>query len=150
VIRCTGLPPRPPRATRGRPRRTPRKRSPAISTRIFVGNLAFTTTADQLRELFAASGEVVDVALPTDKFDGRPRGFAFVEMATPEQGTEAVARMDGTEVDGRVLRVNDAEQRPSGPRAGGGAGDRFGADRPSMRARPKGSRRNMRARKRGF
>ena len=120
-----------------------------MSTRIFVGNLDFATTADQLREAFAASGEVLDVALPTDRFDGRPRGFAFVEMATAEAGAEAISRLNGFEMHGRALRVNEAEEKTAGGARPGGS-DRVGPDKASMRSRPKGSRRNARARKRGF
>lgn len=95
---------------------------------------------------------MLDVAVPTDRLDGRPRGFAFVQMATAEQGAAAISRLDGQELDGRVLRVNAAEDKGGG--GGGGTRrpeQRFGADRPpAARARPKGSRRNVRSRKRGF
>jgi cold-inducible RNA-binding protein len=118
-----------------------------IQTKLFVGNLTFDTTSEQLRELFAPLGEVVSVTVPTDRDTGRPRGFAFVELSTPEQAAAATQRLNGYELDGRALRVNEATERPAGPsfRPGG-----FGADVPVFRARPKGSRRNLRARRRGF
>ena len=114
---------------------------------MFVGNLDFGTTQDDLRSLFAEAGEVVGVTLPTDRDSGRSRGFAFVELSTAEQAAAAREKFDGYEFGGRALRVNEANDRPTGPsfRTGG-----FGADGSSFRPRPKGSRRNVRARKRGF
>jgi RNA recognition motif-containing protein len=91
---------------------------------------------------------VVNVTVPTDRDTGRSRGFAFVELSTAEQAAAATEKFNGYELGGRVLRVNEATERaPGGPsfRPGG-----FGAPGPSARPRPKGSRRNVRARKRGF
>jgi RNA recognition motif-containing protein len=92
---------------------------------------------------------VVSVTVPTDRDSGRSRGFAFVELATAEDATAATQRLNGFELDGRALRVNEATERPAGGpgfRPGG-----FGAGAgPARRPRPKGSRRNLRARKRGF
>lgn len=119
-----------------------------IQTKLFVGNLSFETTADELRELFAPAGEVVNVSLPTDRDTGRPRGFAFVEFASDEAAAAAIAKFDRQELNGRALRVDQATERPSG---GGGSRPGGFGDRPSApRSRPKGSRRNLRARKRGF
>jgi RNA recognition motif-containing protein len=90
----------------------------------------------------------VSVTVPTDRDTGRPRGFAFVELSTPEQAAAATEKLNGWELAGRALRVNEAVERsPGGPsfRPGG-----FGAGGPGFRPRPKGSRRNVRARKRGF
>jgi RNA recognition motif-containing protein len=117
---------------------------------VFVGNLSFDTTLDELRELFAPDGEGVEIILPTDRMTGRPRGFAFVEFATEEEAAEAIQKFDGFELAGRRLRVNEATD----DRRGGG----FGADRPfaspprpaKRPPRPKGSRRNARARKRSI
>ncbi len=118
--------------------------------KLFVGNLDFKTTSEELRSLFAQAGEVVSVSLPTDRETGRPRGFAFVEYANDEQAEAAVQKFNGYELAGRPLRVNEAGAKP----AGGGGGARSGAfgrdDRPAFAPRPKGSRRNVRARKRGF
>jgi cold-inducible RNA-binding protein len=116
-----------------------------VQTKIFVGNLSFQTTEQELRQLFAQTGEVVSVSIPTDRMTGRPRGFAFVEYASDEAAAAAIQRFNDQELGGRNLRVNEASERPSRPPGGG-----FTQDRPRNFARPKGSRRNLRARKRGF
>ena len=88
------------------------------------------------------------MTVPTDRDSGRPRGFAFVELSTAEHAAAATEKLNGYELGGRALRVNEATDRPSGGpsfRAGG-----FGAGGPSFRPRPKGSRRNLRGRKRSF
>jgi RNA recognition motif-containing protein len=117
---------------------------------LFVGNLSFDTTPDQLRELFAETGEVVSVTVPTDRDTGRPRGFAFVELSTPEQAAAATEKLNGRELGGRALRVNEATEKSAGGRpsfrpSGFGPGGP-----PPFPPRPKGSRRNVRAFKRGF
>jgi RNA recognition motif-containing protein len=92
-----------------------------MSTKLFVGNLSFNTTQDQLRELFAAQGSVIEVDLIMDKFSGRPRGFGFVTMETKESADAAIQALNGKSVDGRAMTVNEArprEERP--PRSGGG------------------------------
>ncbi len=89
---------------------------------------------------------MVDVSIPTDRDSGRARGFAFVELATPELAAAAIAQLDGRELGGRVLRVNGADDRPPAQR---GFAGRDGG-RPAFRPRPKGSRRNARARKRSI
>ena len=92
-----------------------------MSTRLYVGNLSFHTTKDSLRDAFAVSGrEVVDVHVVTDRDSGQSRGFGFVTMATAQQAQEAIAEMNGALLDGRPLRVNEAEERPQ--RGGGGGG----------------------------
>lgn len=78
--------------------------------KIYVGNLAFTTTEDTVRELFAEHGEVESVALITDRETGRPRGFGFVEMSK-ENASAAIKALDGKEVDGRNLKINEARPR---------------------------------------
>jgi cold-inducible RNA-binding protein len=90
------------------------------NTRLYVGNLAFHTTEDTLLAAFAKFGDVSDVKLVLDRETGRSRGFAFVTMATPDAASKAISEMDGQQLDGRALRVNEAEARP--PRAGGGGG----------------------------
>lgn len=112
---------------------------------MFVGNLSFDTQADQLRELFEPLGEVLDVSIPTDRDSGRARGFAFVEFAQPEQAAAAIEKLNGQELAGRVLRVNEAGDRSTRPPAFG-----QGPGGPRFRPRPKGSRRNVRARKRSI
>ena len=94
-----------------------------MSTKLFVGNLSYNTTENQLQDMFAACGPVEAVDLIMDKFSGRPRGFAFVTMETQEGAEAAIQQMHGKEVDGRALTVNEArprEDRP--PRSGGGGG----------------------------
>jgi RNA recognition motif-containing protein len=129
------------------------KEGGVITTKVFVGNLSFETTRDELQALFSEAGEVRDVVLPTDRVSGRPRGFAFVELSSGEEAAAAIEKFEGYELGGRKLRVNEATERP--PRApsflppGGG----FGGDRPpapGRRQRPKGSRRNLRGRKRSI
>ena len=97
-----------------------------MSTRLYVGNLSFNTTGDTVREHFAQCGEVTDVHVVMDRDTGRPRGFAFVTMGSPAEATKAIAEMNGKTVDGRPLRVNEAEERPSRGGGGGGGGGRSG------------------------
>ena len=78
---------------------------------IFVGNLAFDTREDEVRQLFAAYGQVDRVNLVTDRESGQPRGFGFVEMASDEDGEKAIAALNGTLVGGRTLNVNEARPR---------------------------------------
>ncbi|MFN2229663.1 MAG: RNA recognition motif domain-containing protein [Anaerolineae bacterium] len=97
---------------------------------IYVGNMSYDTTEDTLRELFEAFGDVVSVNVITDRATGRPRGFAFVEMASDGAAQEAISELDGRSVDGRTLKVNEA--KPREPRSGGGGGrggDRGGGSR---------------------
>ena len=96
-----------------------------MSTKLFVGNLSFNATQEQLQELFGAHGAVLEVDVIKDKFSGRPRGFGFVTMETKESADAAVKALNGKEIDGRALTVNEArprEDRP--PRQGGGGGGR--------------------------
>jgi RNA recognition motif-containing protein len=95
-----------------------------MGTRLYVGNLSFHTTPETLREHFGAIGEVADVHLVSDRETGRSRGFAFVTMGTAEEAAKAISEMDGATLDGRPLRVNEAEERQS--RGGGGGGGGFG------------------------
>jgi cold-inducible RNA-binding protein len=95
-----------------------------MSNRLYVGNLAFHTTEDTLRAAFAAFGDVTRVDLPLDRATGRPRGFGFVTMGTPDEAKRAIADLDGSTLDGRSLRVNVAEERGGG--GGGGGGGRGG------------------------
>ena len=93
----------------------------AISTKVFVGNLNFRTTEQQLSDALAAAGQVKHVHIGTDRETGRSRGFAFVEFSSEAEAAEAIRRFDGQEIDGRKLRVNTAEDRPrrsDGPRFG--------------------------------
>jgi cold-inducible RNA-binding protein len=87
---------------------------------IFVGNLSFGATEDSLRSLFAAYGAVGRVNIVTDRDTGQPRGFGFVEMTNDAEGDKAIAALNGTDLDGRALNVNEA--RPKTERSGGGGG----------------------------
>ena len=97
-----------------------------MSTKLYVGNVPFSTTSQDLQNLLAQQGTVESVELISDKFTGRSRGFAFVTMTTPEEGQKAIQALNGFAMDGRNLTVNEArpkEDRP--PRTGGfGGGDR--------------------------
>ncbi len=87
--------------------------------RIYVGNLPFSAREDDIRELFAQYGEVVSVALPTDRETGRPRGFGFVEMAG-DSAQKAIDALNGHDFGGRQLNINQAREREERPRGGGG------------------------------
>ena len=91
-----------------------------MSKNIYVGNLAFTATAEDLREWFSAYGEVTKAQITTDRETGRSRGFGFVEMASG--GDEAINALNGAQVGGRNLTVNEARPREDRPRTGGGFG----------------------------
>ena len=90
-------------------------------TTIYVGNLPFSATEDQVRSLFEQHGKVESVKLINDRETGRPRGFAFVDMSSSDAQT-AIAQMNGFDMGGRQLRVNEAQERPRGPRPSGGGG----------------------------
>ena len=94
-----------------------------MPTKLFVGNLAFNTTEGDVLELFKQAGNVVKCELIVDKFTNKSRGFAFVQMGTQEEATKAIAELNGKELDGRALTVNEARPREERPR-----GD-FGGDR---------------------
>jgi len=96
----------------------------SMSTKLYVGNLAFQTTSQELQELFASAGTVESAAVVEDRETGRSRGFGFVEMSTKEEGAAAISQFNGKEVNGRALNVNEAKPREN--RAGGGGGGRGG------------------------
>jgi len=90
---------------------------------IYIGNLSFDTSDDELRELFAGFGEVDSVNIIMDKYSGRSRGFGFVEMQEKADGDRAIQELDGNEFMGRAIRVNEARPREDrGGRGGGGGG----------------------------
>ncbi len=91
-----------------------------MSNKLFVGNLSFNTTENDLHDAFAAHGTVVEANLMMDRMSGRPRGFGFVTMGTPEEAQKAIEALNGKEIDGRALTVNVA--RPREERSGGGGG----------------------------
>jgi len=87
---------------------------------IFVGNLNFNTSEDELRQLFEAYGQVDRVSIMTDRETGRSRGFGFVEMSSSEDGEKAIAALNGSQVGGRTLNVNEARPKPERSSGGGG------------------------------
>ena len=93
-----------------------------MNNKLFVGNLSFNTTENDLQDAFAAHGTVTEANLMTDRSTGRPRGFGFVTMSTDEEAQKAVEAMNGKSLDGRALTVNIA--RPREERSGGGGGRR--------------------------
>ncbi|HLQ36270.1 MAG TPA: RNA-binding protein [Planctomycetota bacterium] len=96
-----------------------------MGKRLYVGNLSFNTTEAALQSAFEADGrKVANVSIMMDRDTGRSRGFAFVEMVNDADATAAIQAMNGAQIDGRPLRVNEAEERK--PRGGGGGGGGFG------------------------
>lgn len=87
-----------------------------MSKKIYVGNLPFSSTEADLKDVFARFGGVESVAVITDRETGRPRGFAFVEMEDESAAAEAIRSLDGTDLDGRNIRVNEAQDKNRGPR----------------------------------
>jgi len=95
-----------------------------MSMKLYVGNLAFATSSQELQELFGQAGTVESASIIEDRDTGRSRGFGFVEMSTKEEGDAAIAQFNGKEINGRALNVNEAKPREN---RGGGAGRGFGA-----------------------
>src|SRR4051812_19516773 len=100
-----------------------------MGTKLYVGNLPFNTTENELQELFSQAGAVQEVTLMQDRFTGKSRGFAFVTMGTDDEAQNAISKFNGHTMDGRPMTVNEArprEQRPPGGGGGGGGGGRYG------------------------
>ena len=95
-----------------------------MSMKLYVGNLSFDTTTQNLEEIFGAIGTVDSANIIEDRETGRSRGFAFVEMSSKEEGQNAISQLDGKEIDGRSLKVNEAKPRENN--GGGGGGGRGG------------------------
>ncbi|MDB6130111.1 MAG: hypothetical protein JWM04_1218 [Verrucomicrobiales bacterium] len=95
-----------------------------MNTKLFVGNLSFNTTENDLNDAFAAHGTVVETNLMMDRMTNRPRGFGFVTMSTPEEAQRAIDALNGSSLDGRALTVNAAKPREERPAGGGGGGGR--------------------------
>jgi RNA recognition motif-containing protein len=93
-----------------------------LSKKLYVGNLPFSSTEEDLREVFGRHGTVESVAVITDRETGRPRGFAFVEMAEADAADDAIRALDGSDLGGRSIRVNEAQDRRGGGGGGGGRG----------------------------
>src|SRR5262249_49888053 len=108
----------------------------ATGTRLYVGNLSFGTTEASLRAAFEQGGrKVAEVKIVTDRDTGQPRGFAFVEMASPADAGAAMSQWNGNELDGRTLKVNEAQERSGGGGRGGGRGGDRGGGRGGGRGR---------------
>jgi RNA recognition motif-containing protein len=93
-----------------------------MGNRLYVGNLSFNTDADTLRNTFAEYGEVSDVHLVSDRVTGQSRGFGFVTMGSASEATKAIEQLNGAIIEGRALKVNEAEERSGGGGGGGGFG----------------------------
>jgi RNA recognition motif-containing protein len=98
-----------------------------MSMKLYVGNLAFATSSQELQELFAQAGTVTSASVIEDRDTGRSRGFGFVEMSSKEEGEAAIAQLNGKEMNGRALNVNEAKPREN--RGGGGGRGGFGGNR---------------------
>ncbi len=96
-----------------------------MPSKLYVGNLAYSVSNDDLQDLFSQAGQVQSATVITDKFSGQSKGFGFVEMTTPQEVADAIRRFDGTELKGRNIKVNEAKPRESNfgnrDRSGGGA-----------------------------
>ena len=97
-----------------------------MAKRLYVGNLAYSVTEADLREVFTEAGTVADVKVVLDRESGRPRGFAFVEMSTDDEAAKAMQTLNGREIQGRAISVSEARERSGGGGGGGGGGGRGG------------------------
>jgi cold-inducible RNA-binding protein len=96
-----------------------------MNTKLYVGNLSYNTTENDLQDAFAAHGTVVEANLMVDRMSGRPRGFGFVTMSSEEEAQKAIEAMNGASLDGRNLTVNIARPKEDRPAGGGGGGGGF-------------------------
>ena len=103
-----------------------------MGTKLFVGNLSFDATENDLQDLFTQAGQVTSVNVMQDRATGKPRGFGFVEMATEEAAQQAIGALNGKQADGRALTVNEARPKPE--RTGSTRGDRGGSSRNDYRS----------------
>src|SRR5436189_1644050 len=94
----------------------------SMATKLYVGNLPFNTTENELQELFSQAGAVQEVTLMQDRFTGKSRGFAFVTMSSDEEAQNAISKLNGHSIEGRSLTVNEARPREARPPGGGGRG----------------------------
>src|SRR5262245_66386007 len=101
-----------------------------MNTKLYVGNLSYNTTENDLQDLFSKHGPVTEANLVVDRMSGRPRGFAFVTMATKEGAEAAIKALNGADWNGRALTVNEARPREERPAHGGGGGGYGGGRRP--------------------
>jgi RNA recognition motif-containing protein len=96
-----------------------------LATRLYVGNLSYQTSEDELRRLFEQAGTVTSIHMPVDRATGQPRGFGFVEMDNKDEADEAIRKFDGYTLGSRQIRVNEAREREERGRGGGGGGGRW-------------------------
>ncbi len=122
----------------GRPRETKTK----MGTRLFVGNLAFAATVDDLRETFGSFGEVKDAIVMMDRETGKSRGFGFVTFANESQSRQAMSDLNGQPMLGRDIVVNEAQERTQRPQGGGGGHHHFGGSSAGVGRAPRGGDRN--------
>jgi RNA recognition motif-containing protein len=114
-----------------------------MATKLYVGNLSFRTTCDELQQVFAQAGTVESANIVEDRDTGRSRGFAFIEMSTQDEATSAIEQFNGKEIGGRALKVNEAKPRENrgggGGRGFGGGGNRggFGGGNGRQRSEPR-------------
>jgi cold-inducible RNA-binding protein len=108
-----------------------------MAKKLFIGGLSWDTTDDGLRQAFASYGEITEAKVITDRDTGRSRGFGFVTFAQNEDAKSAISKMDGTSLDGKTIKVNEAQEKSprSGGRSGGGFGGGRGGDRGGGRDR---------------
>jgi RNA recognition motif-containing protein len=97
-----------------------------MGNRLYVGNLSFSTTKEAVEAAFASAGQVLDVHIVLDRETGQSRGFCFVTMGDASQAANAIAQLDGQKLEGRALKVNEAQERQGGGGGGGGGGRSFG------------------------
>lgn len=93
-----------------------------MGRKLYIGNLPYSVSEDQLTDMFSACGQVESVRVITDKFSGRSKGFGFVEMGSDQAAQDAIAKFNGQQVDGRAIVVNEARPQEDRPRGGGGGG----------------------------
>jgi RNA recognition motif-containing protein len=113
-----------------------------MGKKLYVGNLSYSTSEEQLQELFSQAGDVDTVTIITDRETGRSKGFGFVEMATDDGAQEAIKRFNGSTIDNRTLTVNEARPREDRPRTGGGFGGSSGGRRDTRYGGGGGGRRD--------
>src|SRR2546427_9504137 len=118
----------PSRSLLPRPHRISKRRYP-MGTKLYVGGLPYSSTEQQLQELFSQHGSVTSAKIITDKYTGQSRGFGFVEMATAEEAQKAITALNGTQMNGRTITVNEARPQEKRPGGGGGGGADRGAGR---------------------
>src|SRR5256885_12310794 len=97
-----------------------------MGTKLYVGNLPFNTTENELQEIFSQAGAVQEVTLMQDRFTGKSRGFAFVTMGSDDEAQNAISKFNGHTMEGRPMTVNEARPREQRPPGGGGGGGRYG------------------------